>query len=212
MSTPSETQRYKRPGLKDPKLVLGLLLILISMIGVVGIVRFANKTEPFYMASTDLKIGDALTSANLKVVDVQLGDAAPNYVSADVELKPGTVATQPMKAGELITSSGITDELKDGRRLATLLMDHYAVSSFKSGDRVDVWVSFKREGSNDYEEPQSLVSHAEIHSVTAQESIIGGTGKTAVELWVNADQLGQVLNASNGGAAINLIPAAYGEE
>ncbi|WP_421084607.1 SAF domain-containing protein [Rothia nasimurium] len=211
MSTQSEATRYKKPGFKDPKLVIGLLLILVSVVGVVGIVRFANKSEPFYMASSDIKIGDALTSANLKVVDVQLGESAGHYVRADVELTEGTVAMQPIKSGELIASSEITDELKDGRRLTTLLMDHYAVAGFSSGDLVDVWVSFKREGSNDYEAPQSLVSHAEIHSITAQESIIGGTGKTAVELWVNADQLSQVLSASNGGAAINLIPAAYGE-
>lgn len=201
--------RFKKPGLRDPRLIVGLLIIVLSVLATVGIIRATNETEPYYAASKDLGIGDRLSTENTKIVQVKLGDVAPQYLSAQQDLAEGLVVTRPMKAGELLTPQAVTSKVSNGRRLVTLLLDQYAVSGFTAGDKVDIWVSRKEEGKNNFTDPEPIVQGAEIHSVKPQESIIGGTGHAAVEVWVESDSLGQVLGASNNGSVINLVPSAY---
>jgi len=37
------SMRMHKPGFKDPKLIVGLILILISIAGVIGIIRINNQ-------------------------------------------------------------------------------------------------------------------------------------------------------------------------
>ncbi|MFW0180164.1 SAF domain-containing protein [Rothia sp. P5766] len=201
--------RFKKPGLRDPRLLVGVLIIVLSILATVGLIRATNQTEPYYAVSKDLGIGDRISRENVQVVQVRLGDAAPQYISAEQDLAEGLVATRPLKAGEILSPNAVSSEVSEGRRLVTLLLDQYAVSGFSAGNRVDIWVSRKEEGSNSFGDPEPIVEGAEIHSVTAQESIIGGTGRSAVEVWVNNEYLSQVLGASNDGSVINLVPSAY---
>lgn len=210
MAQEQNAPRFKKPGLKDPRLIFGLLIIVFSVLATVGLVRAMNQTEPYYAVSKDVGIGDRISTENTKIVQVKLGETASQYLSAEEDLDKGLVVTRPMKAGEILSPHAVTSEVCDGRRLVTLLLDQYAVAGFSPGDRVDIWVSRKKaEGANNFSDPEPIVSNAEIHSVTAQESIIGGTGQSAVEVWVESDHLAQVLGASNNGSVINLVPSAY---
>lgn len=209
MSTGKVAPRFKKPGIKDPKLLAGIFIILLSVLGVIGLVRATNQTVPYYAVTQDVGIGEAITSENLKVVDVRLADSAGTYIPADRELPSGLVASRAISSGEILAESATTSEVKDGRRLVTLLLDQYAVSGFKAGDMVDIWVSSKTEGSNNLGDPTVIAEGAEIHSVTAQESIIGGTGQSAVEIWVSHDLLSAVLGATNNGSVVNLVPFDY---
>ena len=201
--------RFRKPGFRDPKLLAGVLIILLSVLGVVGLVRATNQTQPYYVASKDIGIGEKITTENVTVAQIKLGDSAGMYLSAEQVIADGSVATRPIAAGELLSSRSLSNEVSDGRRLVTLLLDQYAVAEYVPGDRVDIWVAYKTEGTNTYGDPTAIAESAEIHSVTAQESVIGGTGRSAVELWVHQEVLPTVLGATSKGAVINLVPSAY---
>lgn len=203
------TPRFKKPGARDPRLLIGIFIVLLSVLGVIGTVRATNQTEPFYAVTSDIGIGEAVSKENLTVIDARLASSGATYVSASEPIAPGTVAKRPLAAGEILPVAAVTTELKEGRRLVTLLKDQYAVADFKAGDRVDIWVSSKGEGANNFSDPEVIAEGAEVHSVTAQESIIGGTGQSAVELWVHADLLTSVLAATSNGSVINLVPSTY---
>lgn len=209
MNSGKVAPRFKKPGIKDPKLLVGIFIILLSVLGVVGLVRATNQTAPYYAVSKDIGIGEKISSENLTVVDVRLGDSSPVYIPAHQELEEGLVASRAISAGEILAESATTSEVKDGRRLVTLLLDQYAVSGFQAGDMVDIWVSAKEENSTRLGDPNVIAEGAEIHSVTAQESIIGGTGQAAVEIWVAHDVLPSVLGATNNGSVVNLVPFDY---
>lgn len=203
------TPRFKKPGATDPRLLIGVFIVVLSLLGVLGIIRATNQTEPFYALTADVGIGETITTQNLTVVDARLAGSSEQYISADQPIAPGTVAKRPLVSGELLAAAAVTTDLKEGRRLVTLLKDQYAVADFQAGDRVDIWVASKVEGSNTYNEPRAIAEGAEIHSVTPQESIIGGTGQSAVELWVESDLLSPVLAASSDGSVINIVPSTY---
>ncbi|MDY6051524.1 MAG: hypothetical protein SPI83_03825 [Rothia sp. (in: high G+C Gram-positive bacteria)] len=201
--------RFRKPGFRDPKLLAGVLIILLSVLGVVGIVRATNQTQPYYVASKDIGIGEKITTDNTTTTQVKLGDSAQFYLSADQVIAEGTVATRPLASGELLSARSLSSEVNDGRRLVTLLLDQYAVAEYLPGDHVDIWVAYKTEGTNSYGDPVAIAESAQVHSVTAQESVIGGTGRSAVELWVKQEVLPDVLGATSKGAVINLVPSAY---
>lgn len=204
--------RFRKPGLKDPRLLAGILLIVVSVLGVAGIIRVTNQTSPFYVATRDIERGEAITADNLATVHVNLGESASQYLSAEQVLDEGSLAARPVKAGELLTTQTIAIEKAPNLRLVTLLLDHYAVASYQAGDRVDIWVSHKAEGGNNFHDPEPIAMGAEINTVKAQESVIGGTGKSAVELWVNEENMPAVLAVTNNGSAINLVPASLSGE
>lgn len=212
MTSDQLTPRFKKPGLKDPRLISGLLIIALSMLGVIGVIRASNQTEAFYALSQDLGRGSKISRENLTLVEVKLGEAASHYISADQELGQNLVAARPLKAGEILSPQALATEDPEGRRLITLLLDHYSVAHYQPGDLVDIWVSAKEEDRSGYQSPVPLAGQAEIHSVTAQESIIGGTGRSSVEVWVTEEEIAPVLGASNQGGLINLIPSRYSGE
>ena len=62
MHQPEESSmRMHKPGFKDPKLIVGLILILISIAGVIGIIRINNQTYTYYTAKNDISIGQKIT-------------------------------------------------------------------------------------------------------------------------------------------------------
>lgn len=203
--------RFRKPGFRDPKLLAGVLIILLSVLGVVGLVRATNQTQPYYIASKNIGIGEKITTDNVTTTQVKLGESADLYLSAEQAIADGAVATRPLAAGEFLSPRSLSTEVSDGRRLVTLLLDHYAVAEYDAGDRVDIWVAYKTEGANSYGDPVVIAESAEVHSVTAQESVIGGTGRSAVELWVSQDVLPAVLGATSKGAIISLVPSVYTE-
>jgi len=61
--------RLQRPGIKDPKLLMGILLILVSIVGVIAVIQLNNHTTQYYAAKSDIHVGDKITSDMLTPVD-----------------------------------------------------------------------------------------------------------------------------------------------
>lgn len=60
--------------------------------------------------------------------------------------------------------------------------------------------------------PEVVMQSAHISKITSEESMIGSTGKSAVQLLVTEDALGKVLYATNNESKINLVPTSYAGE
>lgn len=205
-------ERMHKPGWKDPKLLIGLLLILLSVLAVIGVMRATNKTQNYYIAAHDIKVGDEIRQEDLTLSEVRLGDSENLYLSADDALPDYARANQNIPAGALLQQNTVKAQDHDGRRLATVVMDSTIASSFTTGDRVDIWVSKKKDNGTAYSEPQVVMQAAEVSGVHSEESMIGSTGKSAVQLLVTDDALAEVLNATNNENKINLVPTTFGQK
>lgn len=146
--------RLQRPGFKDPKLILGVLLILVSIVGVIAIVQLNNRTTQYYTAKNDIHIGDKISTDMLNPVDANMGSASKNYFSAD-EIKDGDlIATRFINAGDIVSKSSASTETKEKRRLVTVSIDRGAATTLKAGGSVDVWAA-SRQSSNNGQSPSS---------------------------------------------------------
>ena len=71
-SAAAEGARLKKPSWKDPRLLVGILLVLASVVGVISLVGAADQTTEAYAAREPIAVGETLTT----------GQAAPGQGAA----------------------------------------------------------------------------------------------------------------------------------
>lgn len=205
-------ERMHKPGWKDPKLLMGLLLIVISLVAVVGVINATNKTQTYYVANRDISVGDSVEPSDLKVVEVRLGEADGLYLAASEELNQSIHAKQHIQKGELISANALQEPDEQGRRQVAIVLDSTVASSFSAGDYADIWVSHQEENGTSYSAPIQVMQAAEISQINTEDSMIGSTGKTAVQILVTNTALAEVLDAINNESKINLVPTSFGQK
>ncbi len=132
--------RLRRPGWKDPRLLIGILLIAISIVGVTAIVQGADRTVPYYTADSTLTPGTVLEPGDLSVARVRVD--AGSYVAVDSETEPwGLVVTRVVEQGELVPASALAGaDSFDGRPVAVDASLPVSLD-VKPGSVVDVWMT-----------------------------------------------------------------------
>ena len=197
--------RLRKPSWKDPRLLVGLLLVLASIAAVTAVVGSADQTTGVYAARADIPVGAVVTSADLTVVAVRLDDLQLAYLGVDEGVPEDAVATHLLRAGELVPRAalGAADELD--RKPVGLTIDDPLPAGTATGSRVDVWVSLEGEGGT-WEPPTQLLEAAEISELTVSESALGGgTGSTLVHVLVGDETLPELLAALLNEARIAIV-------
>lgn len=197
--------RLRRPTWRDPRLLVGLLLVTLAIVAVALVVRGADKTTPYYAAKEALAPGTVLTEADVVVVAARIaGDA---YVEAEQE-PWGMIVTRVVAPGELLPAAAITDSRSfDGRPVAVRPALPLAAAVTR-GAVVDVYITVEDDSGRHSSRliGESLV----VDDVTADESGFGiGTGET-VYVVVPAPKIADFLEAIATGGDISVVGLASG--
>ncbi|OSM44222.1 SAF domain-containing protein [Nesterenkonia sp. PF2B19] len=116
-SAAEAADRLRRPSWKDPRLIVGVLLVVVSMAGVVALVGSQDRTAPVYAADRTISVGEPVSAEDLRVVDVRLDDVSGQYLSADREPPADLQFVSVVEEGELVPARASTrSTLWDGRR------------------------------------------------------------------------------------------------
>lgn len=197
--------RLKKPSWKDPRLLLGILLVLASVAGVSALVASQDRTTQVLAASRDLPVGTALKAADFDVVQVSLGGLEGTYVSAGDPFPQEAVAGNLLRRGELLVKADLTEADKLDRKPLGLDVQAPLPSGIRAGDRVDVWASLPN-GQNGYSEPRRLLEAAEISELSVSDSVIGGADSTRLLVLVEDQDLPALLGALSNQAKIAVVP------
>lgn len=206
----NEVRRVARPTWKDPRLLIGVLIVLASCVGIVALTSTLDKTVPMYVAKSDISLGEQLNAEMLGVTNVKLGDLADRYVPATPESIIGYRANSLIRAGELIPASSLG--LQDGtnRRPVSVNLPDALPAAITAGSHVDVWVASKDRATNGFAAPTLLLPAAEVTFRAERSTGFGGTSGTVVELLVVDEKLADLLEAMANDARITVVfnPAA----
>ncbi|MBX3099020.1 MAG: hypothetical protein KF761_05520 [Salinibacterium sp.] len=199
--------RTRRNVLVDPRLAIGLALVVASVVGVVGLVSAADATTPLLSAGEALAPGDRVQRDELVVVDVRLAAAAEHYLAPGDIPPEGVVVTRPVGEGELVPIAAVGSA--DGLRFASLVLDvgGALAASVQSGSVVDVWAARESEAGR-FGPPAVIVSGAIVVRLVESESIVVGGQTTAVEVLVPTSRIARVLEATANSDAVSIVPAA----
>ncbi|NUT70020.1 hypothetical protein [Pseudarthrobacter sp. C4D7] len=196
--------RLKRPSWKDPRLLVGVLLVLVSVAGVTLLVGSADRTTEVYAAKDGIAVGERLTAENVVRAKVRLGDIEQHYITVADGLPQDVVAVQRIAKDQLVprTSLGGVDRLD--RKPVALNIAQTLPSQAVAGARVDVWVA-QPDAKNGFSEPKLVLPGAEIAEVASGSTALGSSKTTVLMVLVEDKQMPALLGAQANDAKISVV-------
>ncbi|HYI51888.1 MAG TPA: SAF domain-containing protein [Microbacterium sp.] len=191
----------------DARFFLGILLVVASVAGVWFVVAASRQTVPAFAASRTIVPGEAISSDDVRLVDVSLGQLGDAYLASDA-LADGLVATRTIASGELVPHSAV-GEASEARTTSVVLRSAVDVpGSVEAGSVVEVWAAPLIERGS-YDVPRILVADATVVSVTRDDTMIGG-GSAALEIVIPRADVAATLAAMADESALSVVPTAGG--
>lgn len=200
----------RRRRLLDPRILIGVALIVASALGTTALVSALTRTVIVYRADHALVAGDRVTAAQLAPATVRLGDAAALYLSGPLP-DGGLVATRTVAAGEMVPRSAVGTDV--AVRSATVVVDLASplAAGVAVGSTVDLWSAAKTDPTqNRFAAPVVLVDGAVVSRVVTPAGLIAGSANDAVELQVPREEVAAILAAQAGGARLSAVEIGGG--
>lgn len=199
--------RLRRPTWRDPRLLVGIVIVALAVALGSWAVSSAGRTMPVYAADGVLTPGTPLDADRLRAVDVRLGAAAEHYLRADEPLPDGLVARTVVEDGELVsrTALGPADDV-DVRSVAVPVSTGLS-DRIRSGAVVDLWY-VPEAGDDDAAAPTALVSAVVVEQVDTGDSGLVVTSGATLHVLVSTADLPGVLAALGADGTIAVTPVA----
>jgi hypothetical protein len=206
MSTPPTVPR-PRPTWREPRFLLGIVLVIASVAGVAGLVVASDRSVEVFAARHALAAGDEVSASDLVGVRVRLGAASSAYLRAAPQ--SDTVVTRTIAAGELVPVGALGAASAQRRTSVVISVDGELPASIDIGSAVDVWsaaATGEGTGAPKFAAPRVLVPDGTVVRVV-RDSGLGATGGVAVEVRVPKDATAELLESLANGDAITVLPA-----
>ena len=196
--------RLKRPSWKDPRLLVGVLLILASVVGVISLLGSADKTTEVFVAREAIAVGEKLTPDNVSRVKVRLGEVESHYITAESGMPDGVVAVQRIGKDQLLPRESLgAEDLLDRKPVAVTVQEALPEQAV-AGTRVDVWVSMP-DARNGFAQPKLLLPGAEIAEVSPGSTALGSSKSTVLMVLVGDEHMPSLLGAQANEAKISVV-------
>lgn len=196
--------RLRPPSWKDPRLLVGVLLVLASVVGVISLVGSADQTTEVYAARDSIAVGEKLTADNVVRTKVRLGETEQHYVTVEAGLPDGLVAVQRIGKNQLVPKESLATVDALDRKPVAVTVDEALPPQAVAGTRVDVWVALP-DARNGFSEPKLLLPRAEIAQVTAGSTALGSSRNTVLMLLVADSHMPALLGAQANQAKISVV-------
>lgn len=201
--------RLHRPSWRDPRLAVGVLIVLASTVLGARIVAAADDTVPTFAARVDLKPGDRIEAGSLLRVDVQLGDGAGAYLDGALGAPADGFALREIRAGELVPRSAVGGAEEINVQPVTVEADALSASALVVGSVVDVYVSRRDVSATQdrYADPVLMLGRVSVSWLPSTPDRFGGAGSTsAVQVLVPSDSVPELLAAIDSESRVALVP------
>jgi hypothetical protein len=197
--------RAPRPFYFDARFGVGLVLVVASVAGVVGLVSSADRSTEVWAARSALTPGDTVAADDLVLTSVRLGDAGDLYL--DDLPEAGVVVTHAVAAGELVPASAVGDVRGIDLASVVVTVGGELPQSIRAGSTVDVWAAREIEGGV-FGPPSVLVSQATVVRVLEADGLAVSGTTVDIEVLVPRDAIAAVLEALANDDAMSLVPVA----
>ncbi|GAA3926887.1 hypothetical protein [Microbacterium soli] len=201
------SSRTRRPFFGDPRFLIGIALVVVSIAGVWLLISSSRQTSPILQTVRTILPGETVTSTDVQVVEAGLGGLERTYL-APQDLESGSIATRTLPKGELVPRSGVGDE-RTSHTTTVVVSSTSIPDDVRTGAAVELWHAPMLEDGRTPDAPRVLVGDAVVARVTEDEAMLTQSG-TEVELVIDRADVPEVLTAIAGGSLISVIPAGAG--
>jgi Flp pilus assembly protein CpaB len=158
----------------DARLVVGLLLVALSVLGGLRLASTSDQTVAVYAAARDLPAGHVLTPGDLRTTRIQAaGDVLDGLVPVTTRRPPiDRVLRFPLAEGGLVGAASIGGVTRAGREITVPIAPEHALGgALQPGDRVDVLASFDK-GTGDAK-TLTVAAGAQVVDVVHADGLFG---------------------------------------
>lgn len=220
MSTPQSlpmprARRLARPSWRDPRLLGGLVLVLLAVGGTARVVQAADHSVTVYAAREALVPGQQLAAGDIVATRVNIAGGSGGYLRVDAGLDEGAVVVASVGAGQLVPEVAVGSASDVLVRALTIPVERSSALVLARGDRVDVWVAEHapsadaRAGTETFQDPRRLLDDVSVASVPDTRPGLGAVGSgVGVQVLVPEDAVAAVLKHIHAESRLTLVPVA----
>lgn len=144
--TAPRAARSHRPGWRNPRLLLGIVLVAGSVLLGARLFAAADDTVGVWALSRDLPAGAAVAAGDLERRQIRFPDAetADRYLASSDTVPAGTTLGRAVEAGELLPRSAFAARSEvDLVEIPISVVADDLPATVRQGSVVDVWVTPK---------------------------------------------------------------------
>lgn len=202
--------RLPRARWLDPRLLLGVLLVLFSVALGAKVVSEADERVQVWSVTRDLGADTLLSGDDIEVTAVRLDGSARHYVAA-TEDPEGLVLARAVGEGELLPVSAVASPEASVQRRIVIEVDRVGVAGLSKGQVVDLYAVRETGAGEPASAPELVLAEVTVaEDVRSGASGFGGGGSTAgVALMVDKADVAKVIGAADGGSVyVVQVPAS----
>ncbi len=194
------TSRTHRAVWADARFLIGLALVVASIAGVWWVVHASRATTPVAVADVALLPGETIEKADIRWVEVTLGDVSDAYLTV---LPDEATVTRPLAAGELVPAGAVIERERSDVTTVVIVSPTDVASTLAVGSTVEVWVSPVKDRV--YGEARVLIESATIAAIRESTGLASG-GTVTLEIVVDRDHVAAVFDAQSSKSALWVVP------
>ncbi|MFS0885978.1 hypothetical protein [Aeromicrobium sp. 179-A 4D2 NHS] len=200
---PAPARRISTSRWRNPRLVLGVALVLGSAVLGGWLLATARGTTDYWLVRADVRAGDPVQATDLSVVEGRLDGAGSDALIAVAEGRPDGVWARDLAAGMLPSRDAVTTRIDRGRELPLPVEAGSSPPDLSPGERVDVWAGPGDDGAVAGLSARRVLTSVDVLSVSRPD----GTGlRTVVVDTGRVGPPGDVVAASRGQLTLVRVP------
>lgn len=192
----------------DPRLVIGVALVLASLAGVWFVVQQSARTESAWSATRTLLPGDTVSAGDVERVEVRLPQSQDRYLDAAAD-PVGMVVASTVGEGEVLPLRALGSAAGLDRAAVVIDIQGALPRAVQAGSLVDVWTAAPSDDG--YEAPAVLVDDAIVVGVLEDDGILASSAQQ-LELLVPIDETAVLLEAMSNEHVLSVVPLAQPAE
>lgn len=202
----SGSGRFRRPGWKEPRLLVGICLVVLAVAGTTATLALSSATEQYVVATRDLDVGTRVSDQDFRSVDVRLEATEGSYLRSSGDLEEGAVVVDRVPTGQLVPVESVGSSEDLNRRPMGIPLTTALPGGTGAGDSVDVWVSNRENTGRGWSEPEQILAGAELASVDQSTATLGSGQQMTAQVLVEEDDVASVVDALGRESRITLVP------
>lgn len=191
---------------RDPRLIAGVVLVLVSTVVGGWIVAAADHTESFWAVGNDVRAGEPVHRGDLVAVRAKVPSTTASGLLRTNQPLPQRLAdlrwAADARAGTLITAAGLASR-RSAVELPITVGAGAVPGDLRRGDRVDVWSvaerADERARGTTATGARRLLTGVRVVSRSSTTGIRGGPGVTLVVDAAGTTIDGKLMSALSGG-------------
>ena len=193
--------RLRRPGWRDPRLLVGLVLVAASTLAGARLLAQSDDTVTVWATAGAVRAGDDAGDVELVASRIRLEDGATESSYLSAQTQPSGVFTRDLAAGELVPAAAVSNSESDVADVALAVEAGDAPVDLVDGELVDVWSVPDPAAGRSAGDAERVLRAAPVGTVRSGAAL-GSTGRQVVVSVDGGVDLGPVLETLAAGRVV----------